>query len=139
MRSKTPLALMEQIIMVLVFALAAALCLRAFVLSDTISRTCEERDRAVMAAQTVAEVLKLSRGDYAETERTAEAILKDVDVVIHHDHHFDTPSDCALTLTVLHTDSSTDLLGCAEITAYNTTGETILSLTVAWQEVSGND
>ena len=53
MRSKTPLALMEQVIMVLVFALAAALCLRAFVLSDRISRDCEERDRAIMAAQTV--------------------------------------------------------------------------------------
>ena len=30
MRSKSPLALMEQVIMVLVFALAAALCLRVF-------------------------------------------------------------------------------------------------------------
>lgn len=30
MRSKAPLALMEQIIMVLVFALSAALCLQVF-------------------------------------------------------------------------------------------------------------
>ena len=139
MRSKTPLALMEQVIMVLVFALAAALCLRAFVLSDSTSRACEEQDRAVMAAQTVAEALKLTRGDYAEAERTAEAILEDVDVVIHHDHHDDAHGDCSLTLTVLHAESGADLLGCAEITAYNQKGETILSLTVAWQEVSGND
>ena len=34
MRSKTPLALMEQMVMVLVFALAAALCLQVFVVSD---------------------------------------------------------------------------------------------------------
>lgn len=32
MRSKAPLALMEQMVMVLVFALAAALCLQAFAL-----------------------------------------------------------------------------------------------------------
>ena len=30
MRSKAPLALMEQMVMVLVFALAAALCLQSF-------------------------------------------------------------------------------------------------------------
>ena len=38
MRSKAPLALMEQMVMVLVFALAAALCLQAFALADRISR-----------------------------------------------------------------------------------------------------
>lgn len=34
MRSKAPLVLMEQLVMVLVFALAAALCVQVFVLSD---------------------------------------------------------------------------------------------------------
>ena len=34
MRSKSPLALMEQVVMVLVFALAAALCIQVFVFSD---------------------------------------------------------------------------------------------------------
>ena len=46
MRSKAPLVLMEQAVMVLVFALAAALCLRAFVWSDQLSRQNEARDRA---------------------------------------------------------------------------------------------
>ena len=41
MKSRAPLALMEQTVMVLVFALAAALCLRAFVLADGISRQVE--------------------------------------------------------------------------------------------------
>ncbi len=34
-QSEAPLALMEQMVMLLVFALAAALCLQAFVRSDT--------------------------------------------------------------------------------------------------------
>ena len=34
MRSKSPLVLMEQLVMVLAFALAAALCLRAIIWSD---------------------------------------------------------------------------------------------------------
>ena len=37
MHSKAPLALMEQIIMLLVFALSAALCLQVFALSGRIS------------------------------------------------------------------------------------------------------
>ena len=58
MRSKAPLALMEQTVMLLVFALAAALCLRAFVWSGQTSRHGEARDRAAVAAQTAAEVIK---------------------------------------------------------------------------------
>ena len=38
MRSKAPLALVEQTLMILVFALAAALCLQAFVRADRLSR-----------------------------------------------------------------------------------------------------
>ena len=46
MKSKAPLALMEQIVMLLVFALAAALCLQAFVKSDQISRESQARSNA---------------------------------------------------------------------------------------------
>ena len=38
MRSKAPLVMMEQMVMLLVFALAAALCLQAFVRSDAQSK-----------------------------------------------------------------------------------------------------
>ena len=37
MKSKVPLLMMEQLIMVLVFALASALCLRCFALAGEIS------------------------------------------------------------------------------------------------------
>ena len=50
----------------LVFALAAALCLQVFVLSDKTSRRNEARDRAVLEAQNTAEELKSLRGDLAQ-------------------------------------------------------------------------
>ena len=58
MRSKAPLVLMEQLIMVLVFAVAAALCLRMFVGSDNLSRRYAATDRTVLEAQAAAEQLK---------------------------------------------------------------------------------
>ena len=65
MRRWHTLALMEQLIMVLVFALAAALCLKAFVLADRISRTDAVRDQALLRAQSAAETIKSCRGDGA--------------------------------------------------------------------------
>ena len=63
MKSKAPLALMEQMVMLLVFALAAALCLQAFVKSDDISEQSRDKDRAVELAQSVAEIVKSCGGD----------------------------------------------------------------------------
>ena len=64
MRSKTPLVLMEQMVMVLVFAVAAAICLRVFVLTEERSRRYEEIDGAVLAAQSAAEQLKHDAAAY---------------------------------------------------------------------------
>ena len=63
MKSKAPLLLMEQMVMLLVFALAAALCLQAFVKSDSLSQRSQERDRAMTLCQTAAETIRACRGD----------------------------------------------------------------------------
>ena len=52
-RSKAPLALMEQIIMILVFALAAAVCLQAFVYANGLSGRGEKENIAAAHAQEV--------------------------------------------------------------------------------------
>ena len=62
MRSKAPLALMEQAVMVLVFALAAALCLRVFVWSDRTAKRSVALDRAVVEVQNAAEIIKHEGG-----------------------------------------------------------------------------
>ena len=57
MRSKASLFLMEQLIMVLVFALAAALCLQVFVRAEEISLESARRDEAVIVARNAAELV----------------------------------------------------------------------------------
>lgn len=66
MRSKAPLVMIEQMVMILVFALAAALCLQSFVLSDRISRKGEARGRAALECQTAAETIRSCGGDMGQ-------------------------------------------------------------------------
>lgn len=68
MKDKTSLLLLEQLVMVLVFALAAALCLQAFVRADTISRETARREEAVILAQNAAELLKAQAGDPTQAQ-----------------------------------------------------------------------
>lgn len=75
MRRKAPLTLMELMVMILVFALASALCLQAFVKSDRMSRRSEARDRAAVLCQNTAETLRYFGGDMGEAQtRTAEEL-----------------------------------------------------------------
>lgn len=75
MRSKAPLSLMEQTVMLLVFALASALCLQAFVKSDKISVRIEERSQAALAAQDAAELIQHSGGDMSHALAQAGELL----------------------------------------------------------------
>ena len=63
MKSKSPLVMLEQLIMLLVFALAAAMCLQAFALADSQSKTTIARDAAIIEVQQAAEVIKYCGGD----------------------------------------------------------------------------
>lgn len=58
MKNKSTLVLIEYIVMLLVFVLAATVCVRMFVLSDRLSRKYEATDRAVLVAQNTAECIK---------------------------------------------------------------------------------
>lgn len=71
MKNKTPLVLLELLVMVLVFALAAALCLQVFVRSDQIARETQARTQAVQAAQLGAEVLQWAGGTMDHALETA--------------------------------------------------------------------
>ena len=69
--SKTPLFLMELVIMLLVFSVSAAICLQVFACAKRISEDSGRLDAAVIQAQTVAECWKATHGDL---EKTAEMI-----------------------------------------------------------------
>jgi len=68
MKSRASLTLMELLIMVLVFALAAAVCLRLFVAAGEISNTVSRQDRAVILAQNAAEALKAGKQPVTASE-----------------------------------------------------------------------
>lgn len=157
MKSKAPLALMEQLIMVLVFALAAALCVQVFVLSDRMSRQNEARDRAVVEAQNAAETLKSCRGDYAAAARrlggTWNGLLWGLsydadwqvlgggelwDTVSRPENRTAADGQAAYHLLVTPAESGQVLLGSAEIMIYTAGGELLYQLPVAWQEADGD-
>lgn len=148
MKSKAPLMLIEQMIMLLVFALAAALCLQAFVKSQDISNRSEARDRAVIESQNIAETLKAGRYEgYFST--TALFVDPYENFIIYYDDewipvtsalsHVSPRENASYYLSIVYTDSGLETLYTADISAYTIDDELLFSLPVAWQneEVSG--
>ena len=148
MRSKAPLMLMEQMVMLLVFALAAALCLRAFVKADEISKQSEVRDHAVMLCQNVAETIK----DSAETNNQlvlsavasrldADARDADTGFTLLYNAAWtraETSAETAYSLDVVRLNSEVPGLGTARVTVTDSENgaEPLFSVDVSWQEVS---
>ena len=142
MRSKTPLVLMEQMIMLLIFALAAALCLQAFVKSDQLSQASEAKDRALQAAQNAAEVVRACGGDMERAASLLEAQHHDgASLQIDYDASWRLAEDTMrYTLGVALQTGSVPGLGQAQIWVRDESGEEeLLRFDVAWQkEVSAH-
>ena len=129
------MALMEQLVMVLVFALSAALCVQVFVLSDRTSRRNEARDRAVLAAQNAAEEVKSVRGDFAQAAELYGGTWNGQLWGRSYDADWARDGDDYHVL-VTPADSGDTLLGAAEVTVYTAEGDLLFTLPVAWQEVA---
>ena len=140
MRSKAPLVLMEQLVMVLVFALAATLCMRAFVMADQRSRWNEARDQAFLAAQSAAETLKSCGGDYQEAADLCCGVWdgSSWQTAYHESWRAAAGDDAAYVLRVTPKESGSALLGRAEVGVFTIDGEQLCVLPVAWQEVADN-
>jgi len=154
MRSKSPLALMEQLVMVLVFALAAALCLQVFAFSDQTSERNETIDRAVMECQNVAETLKAAGGDMAHAQRAVEeqmgGSMSQGLLQICYDENWGVipegqTADCVYVLDISGIPTEVEGLQKAHIRAaavkdisVGGSGEVLFQIMVAWQEVNGN-
>ena len=111
MKNKTSLVLMELTVMVLIFALAAAGCLRCFAWAKLSSREITLRDQAAVLAANAAELLKSGEDPEAALE---------------------VPDGLLLTVTTL----SPEIPGLAEaqIDVLSEEGTKLLTLTAAWQE-----
>lgn len=138
MRSKAPLALIEQVVMLLVFALAAVLCLWAFVWADTQSKETADRDQALIQAQSAAEVLKHCDGDCAAAAAICGGTWDGGVWTIRYDDDWQqTEGEGTYVLRVSHEESGSDYLGLAAVEVFQAQ-KRLAALDIAWQEV-GND
>jgi type II secretory pathway pseudopilin PulG len=130
---------MEQLVMVLVFALAAALCVQVFVLSDGTSRRNQARDQAVVQAQNAAETLKTTGGDLSAAAGLLGGQADQETLSVTYDETWTpcTQEEGVYTLTAQEEAGDQPGLGQAEI---QVTGEQwddpLFTLTVSWQEVT---
>lgn len=136
MKNKAPLALIEQAVMLLVFALAAALCLKAFVWADQQSKRNSERDMALLQAQNAAETLKASNGDCSAAAKVMGGTLDDGVWTIRYDSGWSrTAEEGVFRLRVLPDESGLSYLGAA-LVEIDRDGILLVQLPVKWQEVS---
>lgn len=147
MKSKAPLLLMEQMVMLLVFAFAAALCLQAFVKSDGISRRSENRDRALQEAQSAAEVIQYTKGNFEQAaELLGTSLQGDGSLTIFYENDWtrSEPSSPGVypfgySLGTSRIDSGVPGLGKAGVWVQeDESGEELIRIEVAWQEVDGD-
>jgi len=123
MKDKTPLLLIEQLIMILVFALTAALCLRGFAYGAQQSKQIQHREQAAILAQSTAEELKAA-GDVQDTVSFYDG---DLQPVAQDD-------EWIYRMQVSQEASDVPGLGKAGICVDSEDGEALIVLTVGWQE-----
>ena len=137
MKSKAPLSLVEQLIMILVFAIAAAVCLNAFAFSDRYSGSVERKDHAVREAENAAELLKAGCGDTSYASSLYGGTADGDSWTVYYDASWtlSEESESSYCLTVQRTDPGVALLSKAEISVGTADGaEEICRLSVCWQE-----
>lgn len=145
MKSKAPLILIEQLVMLLIFALTAALCLSAFVKSDNISKASETRSAAVLAAQTAADIIRTAGGETLEkAAKTANAVYEDGVMTQYFDSDWNIlngkTKENAYILTARDTESENGVKTAEICVLYAESNETIFKISAARQtEVTDND
>lgn len=136
-RSKVPLVLMEQLVMLLVFALAAAVCLRIFVFADLASRQVQDRDRAAELVQNAAQVLQHTGGDFSRSAELLDAQHREQNsLMIDYDGEWALATDTMRYTLGASRVSGIPYLGMAEVWCRDEVEDLeLFRLKVAWQEV----
>lgn len=140
MRSRAPLVLMEQLVMVLVFALAAAICVRAFALADTLSKGDAARDAAAFRCQSMAEVWKNCGGDATAAAAQYGGTVEQGLWRVFYDGAWKPVgdrADAAYEVSLLVTDSGAGLRRAGVQACAETDSAPIFSLEIACQEALG--
>ena len=136
MKGKSALALMEQAIMLLILAVAAALCLQAFVWADANSKKSGNCDRAMVQLQSAAEILKAYRGDMDAAAGVFGGQTDENGWTVCWDENWErTDMPGVYRLDAVPVSGTTDYLGCADLELRQEDGTVLGSLQVCWQEV----
>ena len=91
--SKTPLFLMELVIMLLIFSVSAVICLQVFASARNISQDSRRMDAAAAEAQKAAEYWKDSRGDLQKTAHSMGGKLQEDGFCVFYDEEWKTMPD----------------------------------------------
>ena len=132
MENRSFLTLIEQQIMILVFAVASAICIKTFAHSDLISKDTEIRDGAVIAAQNAAECVISTRGDLEGAAALMGGTGSSERWEIRFDGEWNSSDSGEYTVVVTRTDDS-GLCGTASVEVFD--GEDMVyDLTASWQK-----
>lgn len=135
MKNKTPLLLFEQIILLLVFVFAAAVCLRAFVWADVQAQENADRDRAMIEVQNAVEIAKAVRGDWMQAAAIYGGAGNEEGWFIRYDDEWNPgPEKQPFVLRVTDIESGDALLGLARVQLWEDE-QLMLETEAAWQEV----
>ncbi len=126
MKNKTALLLIELALLIAVFAVAAAVCLRLFAWADTTSKEDAQRDTALLQAQNAAQEIKRSRGDL---EQAAQRFGGQVTGGL-----WEAPLEDGCVLRAERKETDTKYLGMASITVFASDGSILVQLDACWQE-----
>lgn len=77
--------MMEMILVILLFAVSAAVCMRIFAAADRAERRSSDISSAVMAAETAAEAYKARKGDLAQTAALTGGVASEDALVVRYD------------------------------------------------------
>lgn len=124
-KHRAPLVLIELSVMLLVLALASALCLQAFQWADRESAFHARRDQGDILIQNAAETVKAFEGDMTEAAEALNAELTDAGFSLNYEDGY--------SLQAVLTPDDDPFVGFAELRVYYD-GQLLTSLTVCWQE-----
>ncbi len=134
MKNKNTLLLMEQAVLLVVFAMAAAVCLRLFVWADDASRTSLAEDNALIQAQNGAEQIKHHAGDLALVSQSYGGSFADGVWQVSFDEGWNQAAQGPYTLRASAQPQDNPCLGRANVVVTDGDGNILAQLTASWQE-----
>ena len=136
MKRKSALVFLELAVLLLVLAVAGALCLQAFTKAELRSREIYCQDRAMATLQNAAEILQHSRGDLSDAcDVLGGVVEKNVWRLFLDENWAVSSQEREYCLEASPEPCDTPLLGSVRLTLTDATGREIACLSVHYQEV----